>query len=132
VVTTPIADLLDVLVERISDAVAEKVIAGVIAAMPPPATPWKLLDVHEVAALLGRSRRTVSDYVKYRGLPTVRLDDGSLRFDPRDVQDWCRSRRIPAADPSETDCRTIARPLSIPSRRGNRIPNPATTGGGGR
>jgi predicted DNA-binding transcriptional regulator AlpA len=125
-------ELLDVLVERISDAVAEKIIAGVIEAMAPPATPWKLLDVHEVAALLGRSRRSVDDYVKYQGLPTIRLDRGSLRFDPRDVADWCRSRRIPAADPSEPDCRTIARPLSIPSRRANRIPNPTRTGGGGR
>jgi excisionase family DNA binding protein len=131
-VTTPGDEFLDVLVERISDAVAEKVLARIAEVMPASAAPWKLLDVDEVAALLGRSRRTVFTLIRTAGLPTVHIDRGKVMLDPRDVEEWARSRRIPPADPSETDCRTIATPLSIPSRRRNRTPDPMRTAGGGR
>jgi len=60
--------------------------------------PWRLLNVEEVATMLGRSRRWVHGAVKERGLPYCRLDGGALAFDPADVRAWARERRVPAVD----------------------------------
>jgi predicted DNA-binding transcriptional regulator AlpA len=88
------------LVELLADAVAERVLAALQRSQPAPSSsePWRLLDVDGVGEMLGRSRRTVHAYVKDRGLPYIRLDNGALAFDPDDVKAWARARRVPAED----------------------------------
>ena len=86
--------------DAILDELAARVAARLDSATdsPAPSSPWRLLDVDEVAAMLGRSPRSVHTYVK-RGLPFIRLDGGALAFDPDDVRAWARARRVPAAEP---------------------------------
>jgi predicted DNA-binding transcriptional regulator AlpA len=57
---------------------------------------WHLVDVDEVGAMLGRSRRWVHGAVKDKALPYIRVDGGKLMFDAADVRAWCRSRGVPA------------------------------------
>jgi excisionase family DNA binding protein len=93
--------LLVEVVDRIAGALAPRLSDALVACCERPAPePWRLLDVDEVAATLGRSRRWVHGAVKERGLPFVRLDGGALAFDPEDVRAWARARRVPAAEPT--------------------------------
>lgn len=77
------------LVAAIADAVAERV-----GAAPLPGEPWRLLDVQETAAVLGRSTRWVRERVRRGDLVHVRLDGGALAFDPDDVREFARARRV--------------------------------------
>lgn len=73
---------------------------------------WRLLDVTETAAMLGRSTRWVRDRAKIGDLPWVRLDGGALAFDPDDVREFARSRRVGGPE-------VLARPLAlVGDRRG--------------
>ena len=92
--------LIHQLVELLADALAPKLAEELTRAMPPPqaAAPWRLVDVVEVAAMLGRSKRWIHGAVKERGLPYIRLDGGALAFNPHDVQAWARERRVPAVE----------------------------------
>jgi predicted DNA-binding transcriptional regulator AlpA len=97
-VTVP-PNALDSLVELVAERVAERVLVELRNVTPAPlAEPWRLLDVDEVAAMLGRSPRSVHTFAKERGLAFIRLDGGALAFDPDDVQAWARARRVPAAE----------------------------------
>jgi predicted DNA-binding transcriptional regulator AlpA len=87
-------EMVEELVERVASVTSEKVVAA-LSEIEQRAEPWRLLSLDDVCERLGRSRRTVFGYVKYKGLPTIRLDDGALRFDPDDLREWCRGRRIP-------------------------------------
>jgi predicted DNA-binding transcriptional regulator AlpA len=93
-------DGLDTLVELVAERVATRVLADIAAQAPASLAgeSWRLLDVDEVADMLGRSPRQVHTYAKERGLPYVRLDGGALAFDPEDVKAWARARRVPAAE----------------------------------
>ncbi len=92
-VSTSTPELFDALV----DELVAKVIEGVVAAMATvePVEPWRLLNVREVAAMLGRSPRWVHGAVKERELPYVRLDGGALMFDREQVIAWAKARSIP-------------------------------------
>jgi predicted DNA-binding transcriptional regulator AlpA len=92
--------LINELVALVADALAPKLAEELSRAIPPPqvAEPWRLVGVVEVAAMLGRSRRWVHGAVKERGLPYIRLDGGALAFDPHDVKEWARGRRVPAVE----------------------------------
>ena len=57
---------------------------------------WRLWNIEETAARLGRSQRTVRKWAKDGRLTHVRLDGGALAFDPEDVQNFARARRIGA------------------------------------
>jgi excisionase family DNA binding protein len=57
---------------------------------------WQLWNIEETAARLGRSQRTVRKWAKDGRLTHVRLDGGALAFDPEDVQNFARARRIGA------------------------------------
>jgi predicted DNA-binding transcriptional regulator AlpA len=106
------ADALAVLVDLLANAVAARVAAIVLDAMTasgqatsqagtrPSPEAWRLLNVAQVAELLGRSPRWVHGAVKDKGLPYIRLDGGALAFDVDDVRAWARARRVPEAGPS--------------------------------
>jgi excisionase family DNA binding protein len=83
------------LIETVAAEIASKVQEQVRASTPVHGEPWRLLDVDEVATMLGRSRRTIHSFVRDRGLPTIRLDGGALAFDPDDVKQWAKARRVP-------------------------------------
>ncbi len=53
-----------------------------------------LLNVDEVADLLGVARRTVFWWVHERRIPFIK-DRGILRFDPDEIQRWIDARRVP-------------------------------------
>jgi excisionase family DNA binding protein len=114
-VTTLPAEVFDGLVERVADAVAERVVAHLATSVSATAEPWRLLDVQEVAQTLGRSRRWVHQAVKERGLPYIRLDGGALAFELEAVQAWARGRSIPRRTPKNS-CTPLADP---PISRGN-------------
>jgi hypothetical protein len=94
------AELLDRLVADFADALAPRIAVEIAARVPSPvvAEPWRLVGVDKVASALGRSKRWVHGAVKERGLPFVRLDSGSLRFDLDDVRAWALDRRVPAIE----------------------------------
>jgi hypothetical protein len=81
----------DELVERISDRVVEK-----LASIPQPddAEPWKLLNLEEAAARLGRSERWIRERVKRGDLVSVRLDGGALSFELEDLRAFAQARRV--------------------------------------
>jgi predicted DNA-binding transcriptional regulator AlpA len=89
--------LLDELADRVAVRLGHRETRGT---SPAPAgdAGWRLLNVDEVGAMLGRSKRSVHSYVKERGLPYIRLDSGALAFDPDDVKAWAKARRVPAAE----------------------------------
>lgn len=90
---------LDALVGLVAARVAALVITEIESVVSPAMSePWRLVDVEEVAAMLGRSTRWVHQSVKERGLPFVRLDGGALAFDPDDVRAWALARRVPALE----------------------------------
>jgi hypothetical protein len=57
---------------------------------------WRLWNLSETARRLGRSERWVRERVREGKLPRIRLDGGSLMFDPEDVQMFASTRRVPA------------------------------------
>jgi hypothetical protein len=128
-VTTQGADLFDALAEGLASRVAEKVLSGIAEAVPAAAETWRLLTVDEVADVLGRSRRSVFSYIKARGLPVIHLDNGSVRVDPDDLRAWCRGRRIPAVEPSETACEPLADRMDRTIQRRKRTTTPMRNGG---
>ena len=92
-------NVLEELVDEIAERISARVLVGLERPPAAESEPWRLVDVEEVAARLGRSRRWVHGAVKERGLPFVRLDGGALAFDLDDVRAWARDRRVPAAEP---------------------------------
>ena len=52
----------------------------------------RLLTLLEVAELLGVSRRTVSDFIRDRSLPVIRLGHQNIRVDPRRLDEWLEAQ----------------------------------------
>lgn len=52
----------------------------------------RLLNVPEVAALLGVSRPTIYRLVQLEGLPSIRLAERTLRFRVQDIEKWLEAR----------------------------------------
>lgn len=94
----PVRAVLDLPVELV-DAIADAVAERLASRLPGPGQPegWRLVDVEEAAATLGRSTRWVRDRAKRGELPWVRLDGGALAFDPEDLRAFALERRIPVA-----------------------------------
>lgn len=94
------SDRLDVLgpvLEALADELAPRVAAalnGQGPTAPEEPEPWRLLDLKEAAARLGRSERWVRERVKRGELVHVRLDGGALAFDVADVREFARARRV--------------------------------------
>jgi hypothetical protein len=65
---------------------------------PPPddVEPWRLLDLEEASARLGRSTRWVRDRVNRGELARVVLDGGDWRFLLVDLQAFAEARRTSA------------------------------------
>jgi hypothetical protein len=93
-----VTDRLDELVALIADAIAPRVAELVrpetngAASGAPAGEPWRLLDLEETAARLGRSPRWVRDHKHAIGY--VRLDGGALAFDVEDLRRFARERRV--------------------------------------
>jgi excisionase family DNA binding protein len=94
-------------------ALRDEIVAAVVAELEqraPAATsgeePWRLWTLEEVCERLGRSDRTVREWVKRGLLPRERLDGGAWAFDPEDVKTFARARRI-----GVTSLETLARRL---------------------
>jgi excisionase family DNA binding protein len=87
------------LVDAIAERVATK-LAGQLAA-PGPTDDWRLWNLEETAARLGRSERTVREWTKDGRLPHVLLDGGAYAFNPEDVKAFARARRVPLGEPDE-------------------------------
>ena len=51
-------------------------------------TPPSLLTLNQVARYLGVTRRCVSDYIRYRALPVIRISTGMVRVDPQRLEGW--------------------------------------------
>jgi excisionase family DNA binding protein len=66
-------------------------------ASAPADEPWRLLNLEEAAARLGRSTRWVRDRVSAGELPHVRLDGGAFAFEVADLRAFAAERRIDAA-----------------------------------
>lgn len=89
------SDRLDELVSLIADAIAPRVAELVRPnsnGQDPAGEPWRLLDLEETAARLGRSTRWVRDHKREIGY--VRLDGGALAFDVEDLKRFARERRV--------------------------------------
>jgi excisionase family DNA binding protein len=91
----------------ISAAVLDELAAGFAARLAPlvaaelsPATTtappesWRLVNLEEAAARLGRSTRWVRERVTRGELPHVRLDGGALAFEVADLQAFATARRV--------------------------------------
>ena len=91
-------ELLDQFVAELVSALAPRVAAELASQMPVPAAAesWRLLNVDEAAAALGRSTRWVRQKAKDGSLPYVRLDGGSLRFEVDDLRAFAMDRRVSA------------------------------------
>lgn len=81
----------DDLVEAVATAVAERLAD---AGNSEAATEWRLLTLDEAAQRLTRSTRWLRERAKRGDLPHVRLDGGALAFDPDDVREFARARRV--------------------------------------
>ena len=58
----------------------------------------KLVGVKEIALLLGVKPSTIYQWAELRQIPHIKLN-GSLRFDPADIEKWVHSCKIlPVAD----------------------------------
>jgi excisionase family DNA binding protein len=55
-----------------------------------------LLNESQVADLLGLTARQVLKLARRGELPSVRLPDNEIRFDPEDIFRWVESRKLPA------------------------------------
>jgi len=90
-----VTDRLDELVALLADALAPRVAELVRPSEPnghPAGEPWRLLDLEETAARLGRSPRWVRDHKREIGY--VRLDGGALAFDVEDLKRFARERCV--------------------------------------
>jgi excisionase family DNA binding protein len=89
------------LVELVQLLAAElaPLVADLRPAASPEPDPWRLLDVDEAAARLGRSTRWVRDRVKAGELPYVRLDGGAFAFELEDLRAFAKARRVALEEP---------------------------------
>jgi hypothetical protein len=129
-VTVP-EHFLEALVAELADALAPKVAAELATRSAVPAAgeePWRLLDVEQTGARLGRSTRWVRERAKRGELPFVKLDGGGLAFRLEDLQEFARARLVPPdgrSDPLAGRLRPLGDPAPgarsrAPDRVGNR------------
>jgi excisionase family DNA binding protein len=90
---------LDLVVDRLVPPLAAE-LATTLSQVQSETEPWRLLNVDEAAARLGRSSRWVRERAKRGQLAFVRLDGGALAFELEDVQAFAGARRISAGEPT--------------------------------
>ena len=83
------AALLDLLADRVVER-----LRPLLERAPATNDPWRLLDVDEAAARLGRSTRWVRERAKRGDLPYVKLDGGALAFELDDLRAFAEARRV--------------------------------------
>lgn len=116
---------LEALVEALAVELAPRVAAELTSLKDgehePVEEPWRLLNLEEAAARLGRSPRWVREQVKRGNLPRVRLDGAALAFDLDDLRAFAAARRIPAER---------VNPLAVRLQgNGDRAPGAGSSGG---
>ena len=93
---------VDELVALIAERLAPAIAAELAARLPQTdeqREPWRLLDLEEAAARLGRSTRWIRERVKRGELPFVKLDGGALAFLVEDLEAFARARRVATDEP---------------------------------
>ena len=125
--TTPTPDLFSALADLVAERVVAKLEPVLEELRAPAAEPWRLWSVADVSERLGRHRSSVFRLVR-EGLPHIRLDDGSLRFDPDDVREWCQQRRIPERQMTADRSQNPETPLTIREPSVQRITSPTKSG----
>ena len=70
-----------------------------------------LIGKAAAAAILGKPVTWVS-YAVQRGILSYYRIGSQIRFDPVELDDWCRRQRVPAADEYETARRGPTEPLA--------------------
>ena len=55
----------------------------------------RLLTLSQVARFLGVERRVISNYIRDRGLPVIRISRNTVRVDPQQLEDWIARRSEP-------------------------------------
>jgi hypothetical protein len=93
-VSAELEQLLGRLVDELADRVASRLASTSPTTPAGEPEPWRLLDVSEAAARLGRSERWVRERAKRGELAHIRLDGGALAFDLDDLRTFARSRRV--------------------------------------
>ena len=88
--TDPLAPLVAAIAEQLAPRVAELVAEALPAAAAEE--PWRLYNLEEVAAMLGRSTKWVRK--RKDAIGWVRLDSTALAFELEDVRRFARERRI--------------------------------------
>lgn len=88
--------ILEQLLADFAERVAERL--EVPAAQAVESEPWRLLNLEEASARLGRSERTVRGWVSKGLLPFVKLDGGALAFELDDLRAFAEARRVSAED----------------------------------
>ena len=93
-------ELLTLLVDALACELAPRVAAELARTASPAGEvePWRLLDLEEAAARLGRSTRTVRAWAKAGLLMSVKLDGGALAFELADLQAFAAARRVGDVD----------------------------------
>ena len=110
---------LDALLDRLAEILAPR-IAELLpdrGHATPPAELWRLLDLEEAAACLGRSTRWVRDRKAEIGY--VRLDGGGLAFEVDDLRRFARERRIGGEPLAGAEEALLAGDFSRPPRTGS-------------
>ncbi len=93
------SELLETFVDELADALAARLEGAFRAhAHENLAEPWRLLTLAETAERLSRSEKTVRRWVREGRLPRVHLDGGAWAFDPDDLRDFTRARRVGGPD----------------------------------
>lgn len=86
-------NILESLVDLIAARVVDQ-LRPLLAAPEPASEEWRLLNVEQAAAALGRSDRWVRERAKRGDLPYVKLDGGAFAFELEDLQAFAAVRRV--------------------------------------
>jgi len=54
----------------------------------------QLLDIKQVAARLRVTERTINNWIKDKGLPSILIAGNTRRFDPDAVEDWVKRQSV--------------------------------------
>ena len=58
----------------------------------------KLMDINQLAEMLNVKKKTIYDWVHKDLIPYVKLGR-LLRFDPNDIEQWIKKRRVKGRNP---------------------------------
>ena len=60
----------------------------------------KLITIADLMRYFDVCRQTIVNYRK-KGLPFIRLTDGSVRFEPSEIKNWLEARKLNVSQPRD-------------------------------